>query len=746
MPALQARISIEYLMRTIHRRRKALPNVPTASVENLHDYRQSAKMIEPFTTNLGPGTCSELLQTAGVCALRLRSLPRGLGGVAGSESCRRILYGRDRAAAESPLLEMSRSLSRQGRIFASPRAEILAKGDTGQAIVVPGHPEQSLLITAIRYTDEQLQMPPDGKLSEDEIARLTRWVESGAPWPTTKSPPLEAGPTKPAARSITDAQRAHWSFQPIRDVSPPKVHDEAWPRAPLDHFILAELESQGLARNESADKRTLIRRATYDLTGLPPTPDEVAAFVADTSSNAFATVVERLLASPHYGERWGRHWLDVVRYADARDLIQLPAESDFREAWRYRDWVVRAFNEDLPFDAFITRQLAGDLLQPTDPARIDADALVATGMLAIADFVPGDDVDKEQMIADYVNDEIDVVEAGCLGTDAGLRPVPRSQIRSDLGGRLLRPRRYLLQYSADSRSDQGKYSFGTRYLLCRPAEVQTVERQAIRDKQRLAVLPEEIRLAAGRAFRTALDRKVLNETARYLVAASQYRQTPTGDERPSLAEFAAIHELEQSTLAQWTKYLDGDPHPRVVPCLNATEASTVEPLAAEVQRGLSTVPPCRAARHAGLTDPTKKCLADPTKKCLADSALVCFRADDPRMARNEAVQIVRWPDHAGLAEDAIPVVDVPGPCLTTAAIRRSVAQCDPVQGSRNACRVWRRTAAREPVCRLPSGAVRASIAAIDRLGGFVGRSTWAGADCRCVRFHSGGCAAQRREW
>src|SRR5262249_34345698 len=129
---------------------------------------------------------------------------------------------------------------------------------------------------------------------------------------------------------------------------------------------------------------------------------------------AFARVVDRLLASPHYGERWGRHWLDVVRYADARDLIQLPVESDFREAWRYRDWVVESFNRDMPYTEFLKYQIAGDLLQPRDPARIDKDALVATGMLAIADFVPGD-TDKEMMIADYVNDQIDVVGRAFMG-------------------------------------------------------------------------------------------------------------------------------------------------------------------------------------------------------------------------------------------------------------------------------------------------------------------------------------------
>ena len=168
----------------------------------------------------------------------------------------------------------------------------------------------------------------------------------------------------------------------------------------------------------AADRRTLIRRATYDLTGLPPTPEEVESFVDDRAPDAFARVVDRLLASPAYGERWGRHWLDVVRYADARDLIQLPAESDFHESWRYRDWVVGAFNRDMSYADFVRFQVAGDLLPPPRPGGIDPDAIVATGLLALADFVPGD-VDKDQMIADYVNDQVNLVGKAFLGLTIG---------------------------------------------------------------------------------------------------------------------------------------------------------------------------------------------------------------------------------------------------------------------------------------------------------------------------------------
>ncbi len=255
-------------------------------------------------------------------------------------------------------------------------------------------------------------------------------------------------PSQVGSRStIRQEQRHFWAFQPVKPVFIPAVRDMAWPRSALDHFILRTLETKGLRPAAPADKRTLLRRATFDLIGLPPTPAEIDAFLADDSPQAFARVVDRLLASPHYGERWGRHWLDVVRYADARDLIQLPPASDFREAWRYRDWVVDSFNRDLPYSDFIRYQIAGDLLPPPKPGGINKKGLIATGMLAIADFVPGD-VDKELMIADYVNDEIDVIGRGFLGLTLACA-LPRSQIRPDFHRGLLLACRDLLQHSTN---------------------------------------------------------------------------------------------------------------------------------------------------------------------------------------------------------------------------------------------------------------------------------------------------------
>lgn len=248
------------------------------------------------------------------------------------------------------------------------RANALAGGSSGAA-VVGGNLDESLLIGAVKY--ESFEMPPDGKLSETEINTLVRWVEMGAPWP---------GDVRPAAKVhipgvITDEDRQWWAIQPVKRPDVPSVPESLtnWVRNDVDRFIGQRLQEQGLPPAPSADRRALIRRVTFDLTGLPPTPEEVAAFVNDPSPDAYERLVEGLLQRPEYGERWARHWLDLVRYADSDGY----RADDFRpNAWRYRDYVVRSFNDDKPYDRFVREQLAGDELYPDDPA-----ALTATGYL-----------------------------------------------------------------------------------------------------------------------------------------------------------------------------------------------------------------------------------------------------------------------------------------------------------------------------------------------------------------------------
>jgi mono/diheme cytochrome c family protein len=239
------------------------------------------------------------------------------------------------------------------------RDELLKGGKHGPAIV-PGKPDESLLIKAVTHTHERLKMPLNGKLSDQEIADLKSWIAGGAVWPES----AKIAPQPASKYAITAEQRAFWSFQPVRKTAPPSVRNKRWPRSPIDAFLLAKIEEAGLSPAPPADRRTLIRRATLDLTGLPPTPDEVDTFLADRSPDAFAKVVDRLLASPRYGERWGRYWLDVARYSD--DKLDSTGEVPHPNAWRYRDWVIQAFNDDMPYDVFVKAQIAGDLMPDSD--------------------------------------------------------------------------------------------------------------------------------------------------------------------------------------------------------------------------------------------------------------------------------------------------------------------------------------------------------------------------------------------
>jgi mono/diheme cytochrome c family protein len=263
----------------------------------------------------------------------------------------------------------------KGGLVIDSRDGLVKGGDTGPA-VIPGNPEKSLIIAAIRYSDEDLQMPPKHRLSDQQIHDFEEWVRMGAPDPRTA-----AMADKPAIDF--EKAKGFWSFQPVRDPMPATVKDSAWARNEIDAFLLTKLEASGLAPNPDADPRAFIRRATYDLTGLPPTPQEVAAFIAASSHDrqaANSDLIERLLASPAYGEKWGRHWLDLVRYADTSGC-----NSDFPvpSAYRYRNYVIDAFNRDKPYDQFLREQIAGDLLPPASEAERQ-ERIVATGYLAIA--------------------------------------------------------------------------------------------------------------------------------------------------------------------------------------------------------------------------------------------------------------------------------------------------------------------------------------------------------------------------
>jgi cytochrome c553 len=274
------------------------------------------------------------------------------------------------------------------------RQAMLLGGDTGP-ILVPGHPEKSTLVQVIEQKD-LVKMPPKGKLSPEAIAALTAWVKGGAPWPGSATPAGE--PTGPM--TVAEARKRHWSFQPVHLPAPAKVRNPGWIETPVDSFILARLESKGLNPAAPAGRHTLIRRVTFDLTGLPPTPEEVNAFVNDPSPDAFAKVVDRLLASPRYGERWGRHWLDVARYADTKGYV-FQEERRFPASYTYRDYVIRSFNQDRPYDRFLVEQLAADQLDLGDDQR----PLAAMGYLTLGRRFLNN-------TPDIIDDRIDVVMRG----------------------------------------------------------------------------------------------------------------------------------------------------------------------------------------------------------------------------------------------------------------------------------------------------------------------------------------------
>ena len=300
----------------------------------------------------------------------------------------------------------------KGQLLLDSRDALLAGGVSGSAIV-PGRPDESLLIQAVRYTDEDLRMPPEkhgGKLGAQQIADLTEWVRRGAPDP--RVPAMGAG-----GKSYGGVGKSHWAFQPAKPPAVPAVKDTAWGRSPIDNFVLAKLEAAGLHPNPLADKRTLIRRVTFDLTGLPPTESEIQRFLTDDSPEAYAKVVDRLLASPAYGERWARYWLDVARYSDTKGDAPRRNDPRYPHAWTYRDYVIDAFNTDKPYNQFILEQLAADRLvveqenkaksQKQEPPA-DRTVLAALGFLTLGNQFDGR---RDDVIAD----QIDVTTKAFLG-------------------------------------------------------------------------------------------------------------------------------------------------------------------------------------------------------------------------------------------------------------------------------------------------------------------------------------------
>lgn len=450
------------------------------------------------------------------------------------------------------------------------RARILAGGKSGPA-AIEGDPAHSLMVEVIGY-DADIQMPPDGKLAADEIALLTEWVERGLPWSEESTSLVRSA----GEMVVNESDRSHWSFRPISDPPVPTVADSNWPRSSIDSFVLAKLEAVNLWPAPSADRRTLIRRAYYDLTGLPPTYDEVEAFIGDPSPNAFGKVVETLLQSPRYGERWGRHWLDVARYADTKDGVLQYGDARLRPyAYTFRDYVVRAINEDLPFDQFVHQQLSADLIRPPVPSW----QLAALGFLTL-----GRQYDNN--VHDVIDDQIDVTTRGFMGLtvacarchDHKYDPIPTADYYSLYG----------IMASSEA-----------------PAELPTISMDQTppgRDDFECELYAKRHELnqfvASQHAFLSDVARR---RTADYLLKIATERQDPL--EKSVFFLSLAPEDLRPSIVLRWRRYLAehavaNDPVFGIWHDLMQIEASGAEAFAETAQQILakwSSLPPGMAA-------------------------------------------------------------------------------------------------------------------------------------------------------
>ncbi len=295
----------------------------------------------------------------------------------------------------------------RGHLLLDSREGWLKGGDSGD-VIIPGQPAKSLLVKAVQYSDDDTAMPPKQKLPQEQIDALVQWVKMGAPDPRTNpdAPPL-------ATRVDLEKARHHWAYQPLSNPTPPAVKDSAWPRNDIDRFLLSKLEAKGLQPAADAPDTVIVRRLYFDLVGLPPTPDEIDAYIKNTSPSKSQDLVDGLLASPQYGQRWGRHWLDVARYAESLTLRGLI----LKDAWRYRDYVIDTFNNDRPFDRFMIEQIAGDLL-PASNIDQQRQQITATAFLAIGNYNL-EEQNKKQLEMDIVDEQIETIGRAFLAQTIG---------------------------------------------------------------------------------------------------------------------------------------------------------------------------------------------------------------------------------------------------------------------------------------------------------------------------------------
>ncbi len=411
-------------------------------------------------------------------------------------------------------------------------AELFKKGGKSGPAVKAGKPDESLLIQAVRRTHDRLKMPPSIALRAEEVETLVEWVKRGADYPDdVKAVSSSKEPT------IAPEQRTFWSFQPVRNAAQPKVSNAAWGRSPIDAFVLAKLDEKKLKPAGPADRRTLLRRVTLDLTGLPPSPEEVDAFLNDKSADAYAKVVDRLLQSPHFGEKWARHWLDLARYSDGR--LAAGEDTPMPNAWRYRDWVVEAFNKDLPYDKFVKAQLAADLMPESERAAL----LPGLGF---------------QSLGNGANDQLDVTTKAFLGLTVGCAechdhkydPIPTKDYYSLLG-----------IFRSASAED---------HPLAPDAEVTAYRKQ----KEKIDAQKELIAEFIKGQTQQLID-VLARHTSKYLMASWKVQTK----RQPDAAAAAKAEGIDEETLKRWIAYLakpEDREHPYMKPWYDAVAGDPSE--------------------------------------------------------------------------------------------------------------------------------------------------------------------------
>jgi mono/diheme cytochrome c family protein len=406
--------------------------------------------------------------------------------------------------------------------------EALLKGGSRGPAIVPGDPDASLLIQSVRQSGD-LKMPKGGKLQQQEIEALTAWIKSGASWPASKT-----AVKAPTGRVITAQDRAFWSFQPLKMPATPEVKDAGWSNNTIDKFILAKLQMEGMKPAPKADRRTLIRRVYYDLLGLPPTAEEVNAFVGDKSPDAYRKLVDKLLASPQYGERWGRHWMDVVRFGedDNRGLADTGYEP-YVNAYIYRDWVIKSVNDDMPFDLFLKAQLAGDQLDES----IRAKALPGLGFFGQGPWYY-DLADPPMARADERHERVDAITRSMLGLTVGCARCH--------------------DHKYDPITVKDYYAIAgivnnTAYHEYPLVPKRAVDQWMAEDKRTKALekMLKEFSEQAG----AELAETLVFKTKQYMLAA----WSVSGEAKKSVAEAAAENKLDQEVLERWVRFLAKPP-------------------------------------------------------------------------------------------------------------------------------------------------------------------------------------------